>query len=304
MLRPAHFGGNPQTAESNKFQRDDTSGEASQTRALVEFERLRCSLEDAGIEAYVFDDTADPHTPDAVFPNNWVSFHADGTVVLYPMQAENRRLERRRDIIDALVTEHGFEVSRIVDLSHYEKRDQFLEGTGSVVLDRPNRIAYACRSARTHREPLAEFGRELGYTTVAFDAVDPDGAPIYHTNVLMWVGRQLAAVCADAIRSPDQRDEVLKHLQVNGREVLFLSEEQLLEFAGNMLEVEGDDGRLLVMSERARRSLGTSQVATIERHHRILSVSLDHIEDVGGGGARCMLAAIELPRLTPGMTCR
>ncbi|MGI9260566.1 MAG: arginine deiminase-related protein, partial [Woeseiaceae bacterium] len=186
MILPVRFESNPHTAASNKFQgRNADSAEKQQADAAAEFAGLRDALEAGGIEVIAFDDTEEPHTPDAIFPNNWVSFHADGTVVLYPMEASNRRTERRLDIIDALSSQHGFQVREIVDLSAHEDDGQYLEGTGSLVLDRSNRIAYACLSSRTHLDAIGDFAQRLGYRVVAFDAVDSDGAPIYHTNVLM-----------------------------------------------------------------------------------------------------------------------
>ena len=189
MIRPARFESNPHTAESNRFQgRNPDPPAIQQLAAAEEFDGLRNALETGGIEVIQFDDTEEPHTPDSVFPNNWVSFHADGTVVLYPMEAPNRRTERRADIIDALVDEYGFQVREIVDLSGHEDAGQFLEGTGSLVLDRSNRVAYACLSSRTHLDALGDFAQRMAYEVVAFDAVDRDGMPIYHTNVLRNVG--------------------------------------------------------------------------------------------------------------------
>ncbi len=299
MIRPVRFQTNPLTAESNAFQREEplVPEDTSQARALAEFEGLRTALEEAGVTVYAFDDTPDPHTPDSVFPNNWVSFHADGTVVVYPMEAPNRRPERRRDLIEALATEHGFRVNRIVDLGRYEASGRFLEGTGSLVLDRRRRTAYACLSSRTHLEPLADFARQLDYDVLTFEAVDAAGRPIYHTNVMMWAGEELAAVCLESLPRADQRDALLGRLSADGRRVLELGLEQVLAFAGNMLELRGRGGeRLIVMSEQARRSLDTQQLDTIRSYARIVSAPLDHIEASAGGSARCMLAAIHLPR--------
>ena len=207
MIRPTRFQSNPQTADSNAFQTSPDASPAEQQRtALVEFEGLASALRDAGIEVVVIDDTPEPHTPDSVFPNNWVSFHADGTVVLYPMEAENRRGERRLDIIERLDAKLGYHVREIVDLSHHEADGHFLEGTGSMVLDRVNRIAYACLSSRTHLDVLGDFAQRMDYDVVAFEAVDRDGVPIYHTNVLMNVGEKLAVICDTAIARDDQRE--------------------------------------------------------------------------------------------------
>lgn len=299
MIRPVRFQTNPLTAESNKFQAPAPEGpaQASQARALEEFEALRSALMEAGVEVCTFDDTPEPHTPDSIFPNNWVSFHADGTVVIYPMEAVNRRPEKRRDVIERLVQDHRFHVSRLIDLSHYEETGRFLEGTGSLVLDRQHHIAYACLSSRTHLDPLGDFGQQLDYEIVAFDATDTDGEPIYHTNVMMWIGEHLAAFCGESVPRQDQRDAVISRLGASGHAVLELSLGQVLAFAGNMLELKGRGGqRLLVMSEKAKRSLEEQQLALIEDYARIVSVPLDHIEERSGGGVRCMLAAIHLPR--------
>ena len=200
MIKPVRFQSNPHTAESNKFQgKNASSPEQQQSDAAAEFDGLRAAIEAAGVEVVGFDDTTEPHTPDAIFPNNWVSFHADGSVVLYPMEAPNRRTERRDDIIDALADQYGFQVARIVDLSDHENAGHYLEGTGSLVLDRMNRIAYACLSSRTHLDALGDFAQRLDYEVIAFDAVDDAGDPIYHTNVLMNVGEALAVICAEAI---------------------------------------------------------------------------------------------------------
>lgn len=298
MIRPARFESNPNTAPSNKFQgKTDASPEEQQAAAAEEFELITRVLEDHGIEVLVFDDTAEPHTPDAIFPNNWVSFHADGTVVLYPMLATNRRTERRRDIIDALSADHGFAVREIVDLSHHEDDGHYLEGTGSMVLDRANRIAYACLSPRTHLDALGEFAQRLDYDIVAFDAVDRDGAAIYHTNVLMNVGEKLAVICDEAIPREEQRDAVLRSLRESGHEVVTLNYDQLESFAGNMLELRSPDGgRVLAMSAQAERSLSPEQLEAIGRHATIVSAPIDRIESSAGGSVRCMLAEVHLPK--------
>ena len=298
MIRPVRFESNPHTAASNRFQgRNPDAPEQQQLDAGREFEVLRQALESAGIEVVVFDDTEEPHTPDAVFPNNWVSFHADGTVVLYPMEAPNRRTERRRDIIDALVDDYGFVVRDIVDLSGHENSNQFLEGTGSLVLDRANRIAYACLSSRTHLDVLGDFAQRLDYDIVAFDAVDRNGEAIYHTNVLMNIGEKLAVICDVAIEREDQRDAILKSLESTGHEVITLSFDQMDAFAGNMLELRAADGqRVIAMSQRARDSLNATQLEKIEANARLVSASIGKIESSAGGSVRCMLAEIHLPR--------
>jgi hypothetical protein len=298
MIRPTRFQSNPQTADSNNFQAEPDASPAEQQRAaLPEFEGLASALSDAGIDVIVFDDTREPHTPDSVFPNNWVSFHADGTVVLYPMEAENRRSERRPDIIEHLHAELGFQVREIVDLSYHEADGHFLEGTGSMVLDRVNRIAYACLSSRTHLDVLGEFAQRMNYDVVAFDAVDREGVPIYHTNVLMNVGEKLAVICDAAITREDQRKAVVERLQSTGHEIISLDFGQLEAFAGNMLELRAEDGTPVVaMSQRAWSSLGPEQRTKFEANGRVVTTPIDDIEDSAGGSVRCMLAEIHLPR--------
>jgi len=298
MIRPVRFESNPLTAASNRFQgRNPDSPEQQQRDADREFTGLRQALEAAGVEVLEFADTDEPHTPDAIFPNNWVSFHADGTVVLYPMEAPNRRRERRPDIIESLSADHGFDVREVIDLSAHEDRGHYLEGTGSLVLDRVNRIAYACLSTRTHLDALGDFAQRLGYEVVAFDAVDQDGAPIYHTNVLMNVGEELAVICSEAIPREDQRNAVLTSLRNTGHEVVEISYPQMNAFAGNMLELRSTAGeRVIAMSAQALDSLDDAQRRTIEAHATIISAPIDHIESSAGGSVRCMLAEIHLPR--------
>jgi len=300
MIRPARFESNPHTAESNKFQGKNLSSAAQQqVDAAKEFDGLRATLEANGIQVISIDDTDEPHTPDSIFPNNWVSFHADGTVVLYPMEAPNRRTERRADIIEMLSGELGFQVREILDLSVHEDAGQYLEGTGSLVLDRVHRIAYACLSSRTHLDALGDFAQRMDYKVVAFDAVDRDGAAIYHTNVLMNVGEELAVICAEAIPREEQREAVLKRLRDSGHNVVTLSFDQMEAFAGNMLELRSKSGeRIIAMSDQARRSLDQSQLARIEANARIVSAPIDNIESSAGGSVRCMLAEVHLQRLS------
>ncbi|HUD96651.1 MAG TPA: arginine deiminase-related protein [Woeseiaceae bacterium] len=297
MIRPARFQSNPETAESNRFQGKTRATPAEQhAAALAEFEALTDALEAAGMRACVFDDMPEPHTPDAIFPNNWVSFHADGTVVLYPMEATNRRTERRSDIVEALASEHGFAVREIIDLSHHETHGHFLEGTGSMVLDRVNRVAYACLSSRTHLDALAEFSQRLDYDIMAFDAVDSGGMPIYHTNVLMNVGEKLAVICGEAIPRAEQRQAVLQRLGQSGHEVVSLTYAQLNAFAGNMLELRSTAGkRVTAMSAQARRSLTQEQIDKLHANGDVVAVPIDTIESSAGGSVRCMLAEIHLP---------
>lgn len=298
MIRPARFESNPQTAASNRFQgKTDASPDEQQESALVQFDDLVSDLGANGIEAIVVEDTSEPHTPDSIFPNNWVSFHADGRVVLYPMEADNRRTERRMDIVESLDTTYGFQVSEVVDLSHHEQAGHFLEGTGSMVLDRVNRIAYACLSSRTQLDVLGDFAQRLEYDVVAFDAVDRDGVPIYHTNVLMNVGEKLAVICDRAIARDDQRAAVLRRLQETGHDVVSLNYDQLDAFAGNMLELRNKNGdRLLAMSQRAYDSLDKKQQRKLRDNGSIITTVIDDIEYSAGGSVRCMLAEVHLPR--------
>lgn len=298
MVRPVRFESNPLTAASNRFQgKTGASPEDQQDAALEEFDILVAELRGSGIEVVVIDDTAEPHTPDSIFPNNWISFHADGRVVLYPMEAENRRTERRMDIVGRLDGELGFTVREIVDLSHHEQAGHYLEGTGSMVLDRVNRIAYACLSSRTQLDPLGDFAQRMDYDVVTFDAVDRDGAPVYHTNVLMNVGEKIAAICDAAIPRDDQRSAVLQQLRSTGHEIMSLGYAQLEAFAGNMLELRSQDGeRLSAISQRAFDSLTIEQRSQLETNGKVVCVPINNIEASAGGSVRCMLAEVHLPR--------
>jgi hypothetical protein len=298
MIRPAGFVSNPLTAASNRFQEQTAApAEEQQAIALREFDGVVAALRDAGIDVIVIQDTSEPHTPDAIFPNNWISTHADGRVVFYPMEATNRRTERRMDVVETLVGKYGRHVSEVIDLSGHERAGHYLEGTGSMVLDRTNRIAYACLSSRTHLDPLGDFAQRLDYDVIAFDAVDSDGAPIYHTNVMMSVGERLAVVCDEAIPRAEQREAVLTSLREGGHDVISLSYAQLHEFAGNMLEMRAADGqRVLAMSQQAYDSLTREQRAMLEANGRVVRSGIENIEAAAGGSVRCMLAEIHLPR--------
>lgn len=299
MIRPAAFRRNDVTRPSNRFQTAADDGDAAQTAAAAaaEFEALAAALERHGVEIDVFDGRTGSALPDEIFPNNWISTHADGTVVLYPLMAWNRRPERRRDVIDELqLRGDGFRVERVVDLTALEKRGHFLEGTGSLVLDRPNRVGFACLSPRTHTEALREFARKLEYGIVTFDAVDRDGHPIYHTNVMMSVGTRFAVVCLAAIRDVEQRLRVLRRLEKSEREVVELALDQMHAFAGNLLELQGSSGAVIALSRRAADALDETQRETLGRHGTLVTASVDTIETYGGGSVRCMLAEIFLPR--------
>ena len=297
MIRPVRFESNPMTAESNRFQgKSDASADAQNAAAQAEFDGLAAVLRESGINVIVFDDTANPHTPDSVFPNNWVSFHGDGRVVLYPMEAENRRTERRMDIIEQLNSALGYVVSEVVDLSGHEQAGHFLEGTGSMVLDRANHVAYACLSSRTQLGPLGDFAQRMDYDVVSFDAVDRDGVPIYHTNVLMNVGEKVAVICDAAIPREEQRAAVLQRLADSGHDVVSLSHDQLDAFAGNMLELRSGEGtRIIAMSQQAYDSLDDGQLERLRQNGEVVTTGISNIEASAGGSVRCMLAEIHLP---------
>jgi hypothetical protein len=298
MVRPASFGFNPQTAASNAFQRaaDSPSDTETQGRACSEFDGVAKALQLAGVEVLVAEDTPNPARPDAIFPNNWVSFHVDGTVALYPMLAPNRRLERRESILEQVVREGRFHVSRTVDLTHREAEGKFLEGTGSLVLDRVRRVAYASLSSRTDLDVLGEFAQQLDYELVTFEAHDADGRPVYHTNVVMAIGTRFAVVCGEAITQPQHRDAVFNKLTATGREIVDISLPQMLEFAGNVLELAPAGGPIIALSMTAWRILKPAQRRSLEAHADLVPVEIPTIERVGGGGVRCMLAELHLPK--------
>ncbi len=293
MVRPACFGFNPQTAESNVFQHAVVHPHAV---ALAEFDAVAAALRAAGIEVLIADDTAAPLKPDAIFPNNWVSFHHDGTVALYPMLAANRRAERREDVLQYVARTGGFRVSRIVDFTHHERQGKYLEGTGSLVLDRVHRVAYACSSPRTDLTVLGDFAQQLEYDVVSFDALDGSGRPIYHTNVLMAVGSGFAVICEECLPNAVHRTAVLARLRATGHEIVAISRTQMHQFAGNVLELAAPGGPVVVLSHTALNSLDRAQLTRLEAHAALLPVALPHIETIGGGGVRCMLAEIHLPK--------
>ena len=293
MIRPVNFSFNAETAINNAFQKSTEDDEAQQ-KALEEFNGFAALLRDNGVDVTVIDDKPEPNTPDSIFPNNWISFHEDGTICLFPMFARNRRLERKPEII-RLVAEK-FQVGKTVDLSAYESSQLFLEGTGSMVLDRENKIAYACLSPRTDKKLLSIFCDMQGYRPISFIAQDGNGQPIYHTNVMMCIADQFAVVCTDSIVNREERNLVTATLKECEKEIIDISLEQMNHFAGNMLQVQSLKGeKLLVMSNQAYESLSTKQVKKLEGFNRILHSSLNVIETNGGGSARCMLAEIHLP---------
>jgi len=294
LVRPAAFGFNAEAAQSNVFAHKAREA-GVEKKAQAEFDRLATQLSDAGVEALVLDDSAEPAKPDAVFPNNWVSFHADGTMALYPMATEPRRLERRVEEVRALVENAGFRVSQVIDLSLHEEQRQFLEGTGSLVLDRPRRRSYASLGPRTSAKAIADFDRQLGYSTFAFHARDPGGRPIYHTNVLLSLGTRFAVLCLEAV-ALEQRASLVAEIEESGRKIVELSFAQLRRFGCNLLELMGKRGPLIAMSERARSNLRPDQLRALEGFGELLAVDIPTIEAVGGGSVRCMIAEVHLPR--------
>lgn len=306
MIRPVRFSYNSQTAVNNAFQESGIPEELSQRQALKEFDAYVEMLRNEGIEVMVVEDTATPHTPDSIFPNNWLSLHSaeeladvgSRVAVLYPMFAENRRAERRQDIIEALTGADAPSCTSaaLLDLTSYEKRNLFLEGTGSLILDRNEHLAYACQSPRTCEEVLEEWSSKMGYDYFLFHAEDMNGNPIYHTNVMMSVGEQLAIVCLDAITDIEERMSLIELLEESDKEIVEISLEQMNEFAGNMLQLhtvkEGELKYIMVMSARAKDSLDQDQIEAIEKYCKIVAPDLEFIERNGGGSARCMLAEI------------
>ncbi|AUC86499.1 amidinotransferase [Polaribacter sp. ALD11] len=300
MIRPINFRMNEQTAVNNYFQEEiDLKNAEINLKAQEEFDAYVLKLRSYGVGVVVISDTDTFDTPDSIFPNNWISFHSDGTVGLYPMFAENRRLERRDDILNEL-EKNGFLIENIVDYTSAEHEDLFLEGTGSIILDRVNRKAYCALSARADEDLFIEFCEDFEYTPVVFVAnqtVEDERAAIYHTNVMMCIAETFAIICLDSIDDKSERKNVLKHLKEDSKQVIDITEAQMHNFAGNMLQVRGaNDELFLVMSKTAHDSLTQSQIAKINNHCKIISSSLETIETCGGGSARCMMAEIFLPK--------
>ena len=301
MIRPVAFRMNEQTAVNNYYQKvlDGLLPATVNAKAQEEFDAFVKKLRSVGVNVIVVDDTLSPDTPDSIFPNNWISFHENGDVVLYPMFAENRRLERREEILDILEDE-GFVINEIMDYTEAEMDSIFLEGTGSLLLDRANGKAYCALSPRADEELFIEFCEDFDFAPVIFEAfqtVNGDRKLIYHTNVMMCLGETFAVLCADAIDDKKERKMVIDSLKNDDKQVILITEDQVNNFAGNMLEVKGaDDRRYLVMSAAAHQSLTKKQITELEEHVTILSSNLDTIEACGGGSARCMMAEIFLPR--------
>lgn len=300
MIRPVAFRMNEQTTENNYYQKvlENTTPETVNFKAIQEFDALVEKLKNVGVNVIVVQDTKETNTPDSIFPNNWISFHETGDVALYPMFAENRRLERREDILD-LLEDEGFEITEVMDYTSAEEDNVFLEGTGSLILDREFNKAYCAISPRSDEELMIEFCEDFDMSPILFEAfqtVDGERKPIYHTNVMMSIAETFAILCPDAIDDKSERKMVLENLKADGKEVIFITEDQVNHFAGNMLQVRGtNDKRYLVMSSSAFNSLTQVQIDKIEKHCEILHSNLDTIEACGGGSARCMMAEVFLP---------
>lgn len=293
MIRPVNFGFNAETAVNNAFQVAGNDA-AAQEKARQEFDDFVQLLQKNGVDVTVIEDSLQPHTPDSVFPNNWVSFHEDGTVVLYPMFAANRRLERKPAVLETIARK--FRITATIDLTDHEHEPAFLEGTGSMVLDRENKIAYACLSPRTDYFVLNEFCEKMGYTAEVFDAIDQNGQAIYHTNVMMCVADKYVVICLDAIAADHEKESVKAVIIKSGKAIIPISYEQMNHFAGNMLQVNNDKGeKLLVMSSQAFQSLTKEQQQQLGAYNTIIHSPLTTIETNGGGSARCMMAELHLP---------
>jgi amidinotransferase family protein len=299
MIRPVRFRMNEQTAVNNYFQEKiDTENQQINHQAQQEFDTFVQKLRLVGVKVIVVDDIYEQNTPDSVFPNNWISFHQNGNVALYPMFAENRRRERREDILDKIEAE-GFNIENIYDYTSAEQENIFLEGTGVMILDRVNRKAYCALSPRADEDLFIEFCEDFEYTPIIFHAyqqVDDKQALIYHTNVMMAVGDTFAVICADSITDKKERKNVLAHLKDDKKDIIYITTQQMEHFAGNMLQVQGDNSTYLVMSDAAYQSLTTAQINQLEQHTKILHTNLTTIETCGGGSARCMLAEVFLPK--------
>lgn len=300
MIQPQSFRYNEQTAVNNYYQQvmEGMTPEKAQEKALEEFNNFVEKLRAKGVNVVVIPDTKEPDTPDSIFPNNWVSFHSNAVVGLYPMCAANRRDERREDILETLVDDYGFKIEEIKDFTEFEEHDKFLEGTGSMILDREHKICYAAISIRTDEQAVIQFCDEFGYEPICFTAnqnVNGERLAIYHTNVMMCVANNFVVICLDTIDHAEERQKVLDSLKRTGKEIIEITEAQKQLFAGNMLQVLGDQP-YLVMSKSAHQSLTEEQIASIEKHNPIISSSLDTIEACGGGSARCMMAELFLPK--------
>ena len=293
MIRPVSFGFNAETAVNNAFQ-VKSNEEDVQHKALQEFDAFVNVLRQNGVDVTVVEDTLEPHTPDSIFPNNWLSFHEDGSVLLYPMYAVNRRSERKQHVLDTIAEK--FSITKEIDLSDYERDNIFLEGTGSMVLDRDNKVAYACLSPRTDEKILLEFCKRMDYTPVLFHAVDADGRAIYHTNVMMCVADKYVVICFDAVEDDEEKITLINAILQTGKAIVDITIAQMNHFAGNMLQIENNEGeKLLVMSTQAYEALSDEQRKNLSSFNRIVHSPLTTIEANGGGSARCMMAEVHLP---------
>ena len=293
MIKPVAFDFNAETAVNNAFQQEGSNQNAQQ-KAEAEFDGFVQKLSAAGVDVTVVQDTPVPHTPDSIFPNNWISFHQDGSIVLYPMYATNRRAERKQHVLDTIAAK--FDVKQQIDFTSKENEDLFLEGTGSMVLDREKKIAYACLSPRTNKTVFEEWCSKMNYTACSFYSVDENGGEIYHTNVMMCVADQYVVICLDSIRDTAERDNVFDTITDSGKKIIEISYKQMNQFAGNMLQVENKTGQLyLVMSSQAYNALTPAQVKELESYNPIIHSDLTTIETNGGGSARCMMAEVFLP---------
>ena len=300
MIEPVAFRYNDQTAVNNYYQQilDGLSPDETQNKALSEFNYFVDVLREKGINVIVVKDTLNPDTPDSIFPNNWISFHESGNIALYPMCAENRRNERREDILDILVDDYKYRINNIKDFTEFEDHNKFLEGTGSMVLDRENKICYAAISIRTDKQSVLHWCDEFDYTPVCFTAnqdVGGERKEIYHTNVMMCIANKYAVACLDTVDDNEERKWLRNSLELSGKEVIEISEEQKNRFAGNMLQLMGDK-EYLIMSDSAHKSLSEEQIIKIEKYNPIIHSPLDTIEACGGGSARCMMAEVFLPK--------
>jgi len=298
MMRPVAFCYNPQTAVDNVFQiKPEAKDEEIQAAALKEFDNYVEILRSKGIEVIVFEDTKEPHTPDSIFPNDWVSYHEDGTYAIYPMFAENRRLERREDIMEELKSKYNFKITRKVDFTAEEQKGLYLEGAGVLVFDYPNKIVYCSISQRAQKVLIEKAAAELGYKAVTFRAVDHKGTDLYHTTVVMALGEKYAVICEDSVIDPKEKEVLWKTLEETGHEIISITFDQMYAYAGNALEVVNQKGeKFLSMSRRAHDSLTPEQRQRIGKYAEVLSVPLEVIEDNGGGSARCMLGDMRLPK--------
>ncbi len=299
LVRPAHFGYNSQTANSNAFQTQiDASDEDIKERSIKEFDNYIKILRSHQITVHVVQDTENPVKPDAIFPNNWGSFHHDGTVILYPMEAENRRFEKRKDILDRF--KESFVINNIIDLSHYEQEGKFCEGTGSIIFDHINKIAYAALSSRTNIEVVNFVCKTLNYKPITFTAYDTNDIPIYHTNVMMCVSEKFAVLCLESIKDKNERKSIINALEKTGHDIIDITQSQVKRFVGNLLSIQNKNGKeYLIISRSAYHTLTSAQLNMLSRYCELLPVNIETIETIGGGSVRCMISEIFLPTNQP-----